>query len=307
MFDIDKYKDSDKDISFYTGFPNYEAMMMCFNILEPKLRNISYGNHQRKQFDLQGNERPGRHRKLSPWQEFTMVLMRMRLGLFARDLAHRFRVSESTVSSVFRAWVTFMRAELQPICNLWPSKEQIEHFMPPGFYPEIVSIIDCSEINMRCPSSLDNQSACYSSYKSHNTMKALVGVRPNGVISFASDLYSGAISDPEIVRRSGYLEHLHNGDLVMADKGFTIQDDLASVGARLVIPNFLKSRSQFSKAENEQNKKIASLRIHVERCMERLKNWHFFDRSVPITLHDIAPDVWIVVACLSNFLPPLIN
>lgn len=160
---------------------------------------------------------------------------------------------------------------------------------------------------MECPSGLDNQSACYSHYKSHNTMKGLVGITPNGVISFMSDLYSGSISDLEIVKKSGYLEHLNKGDLVMADKGFTIQDDLASVGARLVIPNFLTSRDQFSKVENEQNKKIASLRIHVERCMERLKNWHFFDRPIPITLHDVAPDVWIVVACLSNFLPPLIN
>ena len=309
-FNIDDYKNSDKDISFYTGFPNYETMLLCYKILEPKLPNISYGYYTRTQFDLLDHERPGRRRKLSPWQEYTMVLMRMRLGLFAKDLAHRFRVSESTVSHIFRAWVKFMRAELEPICILWPSKEQIKHFMTPllkEFYPELVSIIDCTEIFMESPSGLDNQSACYSHYKSHNTMKGLVGITPNGVISFVSDLYSGSISDPEIVNKSGYLTHLAKGDLVMADKGFTIQDDLASVGARLVIPYFLKSRGQFPKAENEHNKKIASLRIHVERCMERLKNWHFFDRPVPITVHDLAPDIWIVIACLSNFLPPLIN
>ena len=30
-------------------------------------------------------------------QEFTMVLLRLRLGLLERDLAHRFKVSVSTV------------------------------------------------------------------------------------------------------------------------------------------------------------------------------------------------------------------
>ena len=92
----------------------------------------------------------------------------------------------------------------------------------------------------------------------------------------------------------------------MADKGFTIQDELAEVGAKLAMPHFLKGKAQFSKQESDHNKKIASLRIHVERYMERLKNWHFFDRPVPITISTIASDVWVVVACLSNFLPPII-
>lgn len=306
VFDIDRFKNNDKDISFYTGFPNYETMKLCFSILEPNLCNINYGKYKK----CHDSDIPGRPRKLSKWQEFTIVLMRIRLGLFARDLAHRFGISESTVSTVFRAWVTFMRAELEPVCIIWPPKEQIKHYMPPLFskiYPDLVSIIDCTEIFMECPSGLDNQSVCYSQYKPHNTVKGLIGITPSGVISFVSDLYTGSISDPDIVKKSGYLDNLNKGDWVMADKGFTIQDDLATVGARLVIPAFLQSRGQFSKVETEHNKKIACLRIHVERFMERLKNWHFFDRPIPITLHDVAPDVWIVVACFSNFLPPLIN
>ena len=48
---------------------------------------------------------------LSVWQEFTMVLLRLRLGLFTKDLAARFRVSVSTVSSVCRTWIMFMNEE----------------------------------------------------------------------------------------------------------------------------------------------------------------------------------------------------
>ena len=44
-----------------------------------------------------------------------------------------------------------------------------------------------------------------------------------------SKLYSRSISDKEIVNVSGFLEKLQPGDAVMADKGFNIQDYLASL------------------------------------------------------------------------------
>ena len=72
------------------------------------------------------------------------------------------------------------------------------------------------------------------------------------------------------------------------------------------MPQFLSDRGQFSSQECECNKRIASLRVHVERYMERLKNWHFFDRVIPISCANVASDTWIDVA-LSNFLPPIIS
>jgi hypothetical protein len=306
-FNIDTYKDCNEDISFFTGFPNYASMLLCFDMLKDKAANLSYGGRKRLNFD---ENKCGTKRKLSLWQEFTLVLLRLRLGLLERDLAERFRVSVSTVSEIFRTWIRFMKCELQPLCIVWPSKEQLKYYMPPVFkqlYPQLVSIIDCTEIRMESPSSLDKQSVCYSSYKAHTTMKALVGITPNGVVSFASELYCGSISDPDIVEKSGFLNHMQKGDLVMADKGFLVQDQLAAVGASLVMPNFLNDECQFTKKETEHNKKVASLRIHVERYMERLKNWHYFDRVIPITTSSIASDAWIVIACMSNFWSPMIT
>ena len=113
----------------------------------------------------------------------------------------------------------------------WPSKEQIFHHIPAAFkakYPDVVVIIDCTEIKMECPSGLENQSACYSYYKSNTTMKGLVGITPAGVCFFVSDLYAGSISDNETVKKSGFLDKLTPGDEVMADKGFLIQDETES-------------------------------------------------------------------------------
>ena len=58
----------------------------------------------------------------------------------------------------------------------------------------------------------------------------------------------------------------------MADKGFLIKNELASVGATFVLPKFLQGKNQFNKEEAAQDKKVASPRVHVERCMERIKN-----------------------------------
>ena len=67
----------------------------------------------------------------------------------------------------------------------------------------------------------------YSSYKSHTTF---------GFISYA---FECSISDREIVIQSGLLDKLHRGDLVLADRGFTIKDLLNKNGANLNIPHFL--------------------------------------------------------------------
>ena len=41
--------------------------------------------------------------------------------------------------------------------------------------------------------------------------------------------------------------------------------------------------------------------------MERLKNWRFFDRVIPISCACIAADAWIFVVCLPSFWPPMIS
>ena len=259
--DMQQFKDKPEDIAFFTGFSDNETLMLCFDFVEEPSRNLSYGSHQRKILDSNTSNKPGRPRKLTIFQEFVMVLMKLRLGLFNRDLAYRFNISSSVVSEIFRTWIRFLRSELQLLIQL-PPKDVIKLHMPSlfkEFYPRTTIIIDCTEIEMERPSALNNQSACYSSYKSRTTMKNLVGITPSGATVFVSELYPGSISDKEITVKSGLLNHLQQGDEVMADKGFLIQDELASVGAVLTMPAFLKGRKQFSKEEAAKNKKVACL------------------------------------------------
>jgi len=70
------------------------------------------------------------------------------------------------------------------------------------------------------PKSLRINSELFSSYKNHTTLKGLVGISPGGALTFISQLYTGYISDREIITRSGFLNlPFDKEDSVMADKG----------------------------------------------------------------------------------------
>ena len=82
----------------------------------------------------------------------------------------------------------------------------------------------------------------------------------------------------------------------MADNGFDIEEYLIPLGVKLNIPPFLRGKTQFNHSELIQTRRVASLTIHVERAMERIKNFHIFDRTLPVTLTGIA-DCMLYVCC----------
>ena len=71
---------------------------------------------------------------------------------------------------------------------------------------------------------MSTQNATYSSYRRMHSFKVIVGVALNAVITYVGKLYPGSISDRAIVQESGLHNHLTSGDLVLADKGFLIND-----------------------------------------------------------------------------------
>ena len=106
-------------------------------------------------------------------------------------LAIRFSVAEATISNTFSSWLNLLFVQLGTL-NIWPHRNFTLEHMPKKFkedYPNNIIIIDCTE----CPSSLVIQSQSYSSYKSTNTLKSLVGVDSMGDFMFVSQLYTGSI------------------------------------------------------------------------------------------------------------------
>ena len=134
------------------------------------------------------------------------------------------------------------------------------------------------------PSNPSAQQLTFSNYKNHNTAKALVGITPSGAICFISDLYGGNISDKKLTVESGILKLLEHGDSIMADRGFTIEDVLPP-GVSLNVPPRLNETGQLTENERTTMRGIASVRVHVERAIERIKNYKIL-HFIPNNMHN---------------------
>lgn len=302
-FCLDRFKGSNEDFMFYTGLPDYEHFVALMKYIHPD-DDTNLGCRNPKNLYSRG-----RKRKLGKDDQLFLALVRLRLGLFEQDLAHRFTISQATVSRTCTTWISLLYTKLKNL-PLWAPRETVDATMPAVFvekYPATRVILDATEVKCAVPSSLALQSSTYSSYKSANTFKGLVGIMPNGLLSFVSELFTGSISDRELVIQSGFLDlEFDQGDVVMVDKGFRIADLLEEKGVGLNIPPFLHGRN-FSEEEVKATQEIASLRIHVERRIQRIKSFHIFDRPIPLTLAPIINQIWAVVAILTNFQSDLIS
>ena len=136
----------------------------------------------------------------------------------------------------------------------------------PNYGLRVTSIIDCFELFIEKPSNLLVKSCTWSQYKHYNTAKYLISITPQGIISYISNGWGGRVSDKYIVENSGDLQHLP-GDVVLADRGFDVADSLALHGATLDIPAFTRGRDQLSPEDVEATRKLANVRIHVERII----------------------------------------
>lgn len=135
------------------------------------------------------------------------------------------------------------------------------------FGDRVTVIIDCFELFIERAQNLRAKAETYSTYKSRHTMKYLIGFTPQGTISSISKGWGGRSSDKRVAEKSGFLQKLSPGDIVLADRGFDIKESVALMGATLKIPAFMRGRSQLEAKDVEETRKLAHVRIHVERVI----------------------------------------
>ncbi|XP_056102492.1 uncharacterized protein LOC130081820 [Rhinichthys klamathensis goyatoka] len=219
--------------------------------------------------------------------QFYLVLMKLRLGLTHKDLAFRFHCSCATISAIFHDWLNVMTQRFSSLIH-WPSREEIKKNLPALFksppFNSVRCIIDCSEIFIDRPTSLSARTMTYSNYKSHNTIKFLVGISPTGSITFLSQSWGGRASDKTITKSSGLIDLLEEGDIVMADRGFSFPEYFAAKGVQLLIPASTRGKTQLSGQEVSVSRQMSRLRIHVERAIGRIKKYCILRQTLPINL-----------------------
>ncbi|XP_063967299.1 uncharacterized protein LOC135156981 [Lytechinus pictus] len=307
---------TDKTVRLYTGIESKRKLECIHNFLKPKVGRMRYWTGTKKESSPKSTpkqkttpQKPGPSRTLNSKQEFILVLLKLRLALTIAFLGSIFNISSSTASQIFNTWIKFLAEELKHLV-FWPNKEVILSSLPLTLkkkYPNLRCTLDCTEVFIERPRNFEFQALTWSDYKKHNTIKFLVAIAPNGMISFLSKAWGGRASDVHITRESGFLNLIDPGDLILADRGFIIKEDLLIRHAKLEIPPPSKGLEQQAPKDVEKTKKNANARIHVERAIGRMKWFAILQQTLPISLVPLIDDIIVVCAALVNLRQPLVK
>lgn len=249
--------------------------------------------------------------KCSP-EEIYIVLVKIRKNYTNVDLGDRFKMNEKRIRTIF-AQILPSVAEVMKHFIQWPTSFEIKITLPIAFrrnFRDVQAIIDAFEIEIQKPSDPVLQALTWSDYKKCNTFKYFIASAPNGQVIFMSDGFGGRISDIELTKRSGFVAKLPKGAAVLADRGFKgVESILQEKGCTLVRPPSLKSGTKMSKADVRHTKQVASIRIHIERAIRRLREFHLLKLHSCVH-HNMLKylDHCVTTACgIANLQPALIK
>ncbi|KAL4721003.1 hypothetical protein ACJJTC_016774 [Scirpophaga incertulas] len=228
-----------------------------------------------------------------------LCFMKIKLNRTFSQLGDDFDLSLNQVSKIFLNSMPEIVKVLSPFIKKF-SLVSIKKNLPIAFrykYNQVTCIIDCFEIEIQKPSKAIHQALTWSEYKKTNTLKYLISCTPDGLVNFVSNGYAGRISDVNLLEHSRFLDCLQPGTCILADRGFK-QLYLSQRGFVLLRPPSVSAGMKLSKKEVKQTKQIASLRIHVERVIRRLREFAMLKMHSVINSHLMGMlDLCITTAC----------
>nr|XP_029709530.1 uncharacterized protein LOC115255548 [Aedes albopictus] len=295
--DLQTLQDRPADTKFYTGLDDSRVVHTLFSIIRP---------HMLAPLNL------------SKEQVFLMTLQKLRFNYFFKNLSISYEVCPATAAKYFFSTIYTIYHVMHNVVH-WPERSILKKHTPQCFKDvfgdSVTVIIDCFEIRAEKPSNPIAAAKQWSEYKKSNTLKYLVGISSAGSVIFVSKGYGGRASDKTIAKSSGFLANILEGDVVLADRGFLIDEEVQAKNATLNMPAFRKNGGQLSPVEIENTRRIATVRIHVERAIGQIKEkFKIIKNNVPMSLmlrkHNnvMAMDMIVFVSCiLVNMCKPIVN
>ncbi len=294
-FGVESLSQEPGAIQYYTSFSDYEHFKYVFGCLGPAAFELKY-----------------KSQKLSPEDEFLLLLMKLRLNKDDKELAYFFRISPPTVGKVFKTWLNFVYFQLREL-NIWPTRAVIDCFMPDDFrakFPNTRTILDGTEIPIEKPSKPEDQSATWSSYKNRNTLKVVVGITPRGDVNYVSEVYGGAASDRQIVERSDLLKGNNlftKNDSIMADRGFIVQDLFCLKQVHVNVPTVMRGMSQLPPENVVRDRHLAAKRVHVERVIGLAKTFRILKDELDHSYIPLGGRILYTCFALTNLRPSIMH
>ena len=77
-------------------------------------------------------------------------------------------------------------------------------------------------------------------------------------------------------------------------------------GVKLNIPPFKQAGVHMSLQDVQRTQQIAKVRIHIERLIERIKEFNIFSKIIPVTMFPVVNQMWAVCCLLTLFQSPLL-
>lgn len=234
-------------------------------------------------------------------EHILLCLKKIRRDTTFSELGDEFGISLSYASKIFHKYVPIIASVLHPFI-LKNNKKTIKRNLPISFrhkYNNVSCIIDCLEIEIQKPTKSIHQALTWSEYKKTNTIKYLISSTPDGLVNYISPGYTGRISDVLLVENCNFLDGLEPGTHILADRGFKhIEQVLLQRGVKLLRPPSVPAGSKLTKKEARQTKEIASLRIHIERVIRRVREFAMLEAHSAINLN-LVPilDETLIIAC----------
>jgi len=340
---------SDSDIIQLTGISKEEVVKLGEKVSEIRtviavLETPEYSgldctalqcNRQDVLSKAQAHVATGKPSVLSEIDQVFITLTYLRLGLPMQVLALLFGgLHARTVSRIVVATMTLLRQTLSIIFPFHSLKDDNENeitrqgFRDASYYQSdffdldeynIEYIIDCFEIFCLTPTTTDEQRAFFSSYKHHHTVKFLVAInRRSGRVCYISPGFPGGISDNDIVKRSGFLNHIerlnhlrgykfgtHTRVGILADKGFTCFEEVEKVGGLLVTPPRV-SNSRMSDIATLFTRRVASTRIFVECAIRCIKVHKSIGQPFGARARGFLDDLVFVASLMTRYGEPFV-
>ena len=139
-------------------------------------------------------------------------------------------------------------------------------------FPEVKVIIDGKEQPFQRPRGWEQQKPFYSGKKKRHTVKNQVVCTPDGRIGGVSVTVPGSTHDLTMMRGSGVLDRLDEGEGVMADKAYTgSQGDRP--GVPLIVPAKATRGHPLTEEQKAANRVISGFRVVIEHVMAQLNRF----------------------------------
>jgi DDE superfamily endonuclease len=139
-------------------------------------------------------------------------------------------------------------------------------------FPQVKVIIDGKEQPFHRPQGWEEQKPFYSGKKKRHTVKNQVVCSPAGRIGGVGATVPGATHDLTMMRGSGVLDRLDEGEAAMADKAYTGGGD-DRPGTPLIVPMKATRGHPLTEEQKAANRVISGYRVVIEHVMAQLNRF----------------------------------